>query len=84
MGLEAHWISLPRADYDDIVSCCQPGPSKDPARARKMRSFVVPERFRVAYSSAEDAKARTCNIFAAFVNEHHVWALIDFARLVRF
>lgn len=81
MGLEAHWVSLPRNDFDEIISTCQPGPSNDKARAKKMRSFVIPDRFRAENSGS---KARTCNVFVAFISASHVWALVDHSRLVRF
>ncbi|KAF7969568.1 hypothetical protein HWV62_26931 [Athelia sp. TMB] len=79
-ALEAHLMGMKRIDYDEIISASVPGSDAD--RGHLHHGFVVPERFREPNSSP--TQSRTVNIFLAWVSEEWVWALVDFARLVRF
>lgn len=79
-GLEAHMFGMPRVIYDEVIQSCIPGPNDDPEKAELLRSFVIPERFKVPGSSPKD---RTMNIFAAWVSDDWVWTLCDFARMAR-
>lgn len=72
---------LKREIYQEILPSCRPGPNKDAAKADLLQSFQIPARFTEDYSSSSD---RLVNIFAAWVSDEYVWALVDFARIVRF
>jgi hypothetical protein len=81
LGLESHVMGMSLRDFEDITANDIPGPNSNGSKANKLRSFIVPDRFRVAGSSPKEK--RTVNIMAAFVCEDYVWAIVDFARLVR-
>ena len=79
-GLEAHVMGMPPSLYEQIISNSVPGPNPDPEKAELIRQFVLPESTRTKGSSPVP---RYVNIFIAFRSETWVWALCDFARLVR-
>ncbi|KAH9924593.1 hypothetical protein B0H21DRAFT_826713 [Amylocystis lapponica] len=81
LGLEASLLTMKRQDLEEILSQDVPGPNKSKAKAQKLRSFLVTNRF-IVPRSQKTAKDRTLNIFAAVICEHVAFALIDFARLV--
>ncbi|PPQ97364.1 hypothetical protein CVT26_006596 [Gymnopilus dilepis] len=57
------------------------GPNPDPAKAEKIRTFLLPEKFIVENSSQN--RPRRVKIFCAWISSEYVWALIDFSGLVR-
>ena len=81
LGLEAHWIGMDIAAFQLFLAGDCPGPNKDRKKANQMRTFAVPAQF-VEESSSPNT-ARTLTIFLAIISEDYVWALVDFARLVR-
>lgn len=72
-------MGMRRSVYDEIISTSIDGTNSD--RANIQQSFVVPSRFR---ETASSPVPHTINIFAAWVSDAWVWALVDFDRLVRF
>ncbi|KAF7372546.1 hypothetical protein MVEN_00117000 [Mycena venus] len=79
-GLEGFMHLLPRRDYEEIVSQCQPGPNSNRAKAKRLRTFPLPPRFTTP-GSAESA--RTINILAAIEMDEHAIIVSDFRRLTR-
>ncbi|RDB24436.1 hypothetical protein Hypma_008475 [Hypsizygus marmoreus] len=80
-AVDASIIGMPVSVYDEIISQVIPGPNLSPKRAEIVRSFVIPERFKVEGSSP--VTPRTINIFAAFISDDWVWTICDSTRLVR-
>lgn len=80
-GLEAHIIGMSKEIYDHIISKNIPGTNADLNKSELLRSFVFPEEYIEPGSSAR--RPRRINIFAAFVSDEWVWALMDFSRLVQ-
>lgn len=74
-------MGMSRACYDEIVATSVPG--SNAVKGSRQHSFPVPRRFHELWSSHPE-KARTVNIFLAWVSLTWVWALVDFSRLVRF
>jgi len=68
------------SDFYDITSHHIAGPNKDPRKAERMRTFLIPDRFTVPGSSTS---SRTIKIFAAFISPEWVYVLSDFSGLVR-
>lgn len=88
-GLEGHPIRLSRDYFDEITSHTVPGPlsksnstSAAKGKANKLRQFLVPSDLNDPLSK-NAATQRHIRIFAAIVCPTVVFAIIDFARLVR-
>jgi hypothetical protein len=79
-GLEGNCRLMPRADFNEIVSQCQPGPNPDRAKVKRLRSFPLPARFTTP-GSVESP--RTINILAAIVMSDSVVIVSDFCRITR-
>ncbi|KAG5349291.1 hypothetical protein C0989_004806 [Termitomyces sp. Mn162] len=79
-GLEANVVQMSKGDFQLILAGDGPGPNDNKAKAERLRSFQMPKQFIEPGSS--DSK-RLVNIFAAFVSGDTVFAICDFARLVR-
>ncbi|KAI0684622.1 hypothetical protein C8T65DRAFT_778319 [Cerioporus squamosus] len=84
LGLEASVFVVSLADFQSLTERCRPGPNKDKAKAKRLRSFVLPSSFVVPGSPAwRDSTERYINIFAAVVCQDCAIIITDFARLVR-
>ncbi|KAJ6544913.1 hypothetical protein B0H10DRAFT_1836644 [Mycena sp. CBHHK59/15] len=79
-GLEASMRIITLQDFNEIVSNCVPGPNKNRAKANRLRSFPLPQRFIVPGSAQTD---RYINIFAAIIMGDHAIIFSDFSRLMR-
>ncbi|KAG5332066.1 hypothetical protein C0989_007264, partial [Termitomyces sp. Mn162] len=79
-GLEANVVQMTQDDLQLILAGDSPGPNPNKGKANRLRSFKMPERFIEPGSSDSN---RMVNIFAAFISENTVFAICDFARLVR-
>lgn len=80
-GLESHIFGMKPELFWRIISNDVPGPNKDPAKAERVRTFLIPEECIVEGSSPR--QPRFVKIFAAWVSESWVYVLTDFAGLVR-
>ncbi|GLB34621.1 hypothetical protein LshimejAT787_0201860 [Lyophyllum shimeji] len=80
-GLEAHLIVMSRDDFYEILAGDRPGPNADAGKARRLRSFTIPDRMVEAGTSTRSD--RYVNMFAAFVMKTQVIVVVDFSRLVR-
>ncbi|KLO19785.1 hypothetical protein SCHPADRAFT_864352 [Schizopora paradoxa] len=81
-GLEACFMKILQSDLYEILSQDIPGPSEDPRKAQRLRSFVVPPRMIEAYSSTTED--RHMEIFLAVLLENgEAFILTDFSHLVR-
>lgn len=65
----------------EIITNDIPGSNPDKQKAKKIRTFIIPERFTVKDSSPESQ--HTICILAAFVSEKHVVVLCDFCGLAQ-
>jgi hypothetical protein len=72
-------LLLSKADFDEIVSTCVPGNNKNPAKAKRLRSFPLPQRF--VHPGARRKAVRKINILAAIVMDEDVIILTDFSRM---
>ncbi|KAJ6555783.1 hypothetical protein B0H19DRAFT_1070953 [Mycena capillaripes] len=70
-NLEGDMLVLREADFDEIVSTCVPGDSKNSARARHLRSFPLPQRF--VHPGACHKAVRKINILAVIVMNEDLW-----------
>ncbi|KAJ6555762.1 hypothetical protein B0H19DRAFT_1070937 [Mycena capillaripes] len=70
-NLEGDMLVLREADFDEIVSTCVPGDSKNSARARHLRSFPLPQRF--VHPGACHKAVRKTNILAVIVMNEDLW-----------
>jgi hypothetical protein len=80
-GLEAHLLTMRSEVFWEIITRDVPGPNSDLKKAKKMRTFLIPDRFIVEGSSPK--QPRTIRILAAFVSEKQVIVLCDFCALAR-
>ncbi|KAI0701158.1 hypothetical protein C8T65DRAFT_728611 [Cerioporus squamosus] len=84
LGLEASVFVVSLEDFYALTEHCRPGPNKNKAKAKRLRSFALPSRFVVPGSpAAVDFSDRYINIFAAVVCQDCAILVTDFARLVR-
>ncbi|KAF8055810.1 hypothetical protein FPV67DRAFT_1788202 [Lyophyllum atratum] len=81
-GLEASLLEMSRKNFDDLFANDCPGPNKDRSKSEKLRQFEMPPEFIEPGTSTKTK--RYVRMFLAFVSDHSVWVLMDFARLVRF
>ena len=70
-------------DYEEIVDPSRdcPGPSPQPAKAAKMRSWFLPQRFNEE-GSRDAAQARKISFPLALVTEDCAFLFVDFPRLL--
>lgn len=80
-GLESHIFGMKPDLFWKIISNDVPGPNVDPAKAERVRTFLIPEEYIVEGSSPR--RPRTVKIFAAIVSDKWVLVLTDFVGLVR-
>ena len=80
-GLEANIIGMKPEVYYEIVSEDFPGPNPDPSKSEYIRNFHIPKEFIVQHSSS--TYPRTIKLYAVFISPKWVWAINDFAGLVR-
>lgn len=78
--LEGNLGLIPRSDFDEIVSTSIPGSNPNKAKAARLHSFPLPDKFTELGSQDRD---RTINIFAAIVMQEKVIIISDFSRMVR-
>jgi hypothetical protein len=78
-SLEGNMLLLSKADFDEIVSTCVPGNNKNPAKAKRLRSFPLPQRF--VLPGARRKALRKINILAAIVMDEDVIIVTDFSRM---
>jgi hypothetical protein len=78
-SLEGNMLMLSKADFDEIVSMCVPGNNKNPAKAKRLRLFPLPQRF--VHPGACCKAVRKINILAAIVMDKDVIILTDFLRM---
>ncbi|KAI0689909.1 hypothetical protein C8T65DRAFT_834530 [Cerioporus squamosus] len=84
LSLEASVFVVSLEDFYALTEHCRPGPNKNKAKAKRLRSFALPSRFVVPGSpAAVDFSDRYINIFAAVVCQDCAILVTDFARLVR-
>ncbi|TFK79759.1 hypothetical protein K466DRAFT_505057, partial [Polyporus arcularius HHB13444] len=84
LGLEASVFVVSLEDYHALTEKCRPGPNKNKAKAKRLRSFVLPSKFVVpGCPTFEKADDRYINIFAAVVCQDCAIIVTDFARLAR-
>ncbi|KAI0690724.1 hypothetical protein C8T65DRAFT_587704, partial [Cerioporus squamosus] len=84
LGLEASVFVVSLEDYHALTERCRPGPNKNKAKAKRLRSFKLPSRFVVpGCPTSKDEDDRYINIFAAVVCQDCAIIITDFARLVR-
>ncbi|KAI1781794.1 hypothetical protein LXA43DRAFT_907703, partial [Ganoderma leucocontextum] len=84
LGLEASICAMSLEDYRALTTQCRPGPNKNKAKAKKLRSFVLPTRFVVPGSpNWQCPQDRYVNVFAAVVCQDQAIVIMDFSRLVR-
>ncbi|KAH9943679.1 hypothetical protein B0H21DRAFT_695410 [Amylocystis lapponica] len=81
LGLEATIMCMRPDDFQDITSADVPGPNPNKAKAQKLCSFLIDDRF-IVEGSHKTSKARQITIFAALVCDNIVFAIVDLARLV--
>ena len=73
---------LKKEDYLDIIAQDTAGPNPDKKKSERLRSFKLPDRF-IEPDSVTPPEGHIINIFCAFVMQHLVIIVADFARLVR-
>ncbi|KAJ7797866.1 hypothetical protein B0H14DRAFT_3546691 [Mycena olivaceomarginata] len=78
-SLEGNMLLLSKADFDEIVSTCVPGNNKNPAKAKRLPSFPLPQRF--VLPGARRKAVRKINILATIVMDEDVIILTDFSRM---
>jgi hypothetical protein len=79
-ALEGTLSLIPVADFQEITSSCCPGPNSDKAKAARLRSFLLPEKFK---EPGSQEGSRTINIFAAIVMKEKAIIITGFSRMVR-
>ncbi|KAI0336961.1 hypothetical protein BDW22DRAFT_1433702 [Trametopsis cervina] len=85
-GLEANVMSVTAAQYLAVAARSQDvdGPSQTKSKAKKMRSFLVPDQFKDPQSHRPE-ETRRLNIFLAIeCSDDNVWLFVDHSRLIRF
>jgi len=80
-GLEGNVILLPASLFWTIISQDVAGGNPDPEKAKKMRTFLIPEKYIVPGSSS--SRPRTIRILAAFVSKESVVVVCDFSGLAK-
>ena len=79
-GLEGNLRLVPNADLFEITSVSQPGPNRNAAKAQRLRTFPLPDRFVTPHSQD---KGRAVNILAAVIMEEISIIVCDFCRITR-
>jgi hypothetical protein len=79
-GLEGTLRLIPLLDFEAITSASVPRPNDDKAKAARLHSFPLPDRFKEPGSQDRD---RTINIFAAILTQEKAIIITDFSRMVR-
>lgn len=79
-SLEAHWVSIPVADYAELRTREVNGPNANRRKASRMRSFRQLDKY-IEHDSTD--KERLVTIHLAIVCDEFVWILLDFSRLAR-
>lgn len=85
-GLEANVLPVSSDDYAAFAAQSQdvPGPNKSKQKAKKMRSFAVPDQYKED-KSTKPAALRHLNIFLAIAcSDGTAWLFVDHVRLIRF
>ncbi|KAK7015047.1 hypothetical protein R3P38DRAFT_2999205 [Favolaschia claudopus] len=73
-SLEGNIRGMARSDYDEMVAVSVPGNNPNKAKAQRLRSFVMPDRF-VEPGARKKNKLYKVNILAAIVMEKHAFIL---------
>ncbi|KAJ7017004.1 hypothetical protein C8F04DRAFT_1096190 [Mycena alexandri] len=79
--LEGNLLPMKRKDFDEIVATCVPGNNPKPAKAARLRSFLLPPKF--IEPGARKKAARKINIMAAVVMDEDVIIISDFSRMTQ-
>ncbi|KAK7050766.1 hypothetical protein R3P38DRAFT_2687100 [Favolaschia claudopus] len=81
-GLEGEILTIPRYIYDRVISRCVPGNNPNPAKADRLRSFLIPKKY-IDPGAREDNSLYKVNILAAVVMEEDAFIVVDFARITQ-
>ncbi|KAJ7178255.1 hypothetical protein C8R46DRAFT_1029740 [Mycena filopes] len=84
LGLEGNITSMSRTDFLLLVPPwrCIPGSNDDRAKAERMRSFLLADKF-IDPGSRERDKT-TITVLGAILTDAHAFVISDFSRLARF
>ncbi|KAF7374250.1 hypothetical protein MSAN_00307900 [Mycena sanguinolenta] len=80
--LEGNIRPMKRTDFNDMVAHCVKGNASDPARAEKMRSFLLPNKF-IEPGARKSKKDRKITILAAILMDEDVFIITDFCRMTQ-
>ncbi|KAK7054100.1 hypothetical protein R3P38DRAFT_2854659 [Favolaschia claudopus] len=81
-SLEGNIRGMARSDYEEMVAVSVPGNNPNKAKAQRLRSFVMPDRF-VEAGARKKNKLYKVNILAAIVMEKHAFIVTDFSRMTQ-